>query len=147
MRAFRSAAVALVVSMPMSTAMAQEPGIHGLWWTKGKKGRVEVADCAPPAKGVCGRIVWISLPNDKKGQPQTDKANRNANLRSRPIVGLPLFEGWRENGPKKWRGSIYDPDEGKNFNVGIALSGDRLVLTGCIEWGCESETWTRYREQ
>jgi uncharacterized protein (DUF2147 family) len=143
----RLVAVVLIASIPISTAMAQEQGIHGIWWTKGKKGRVEIVDCAPPAKGVCGKIVWISQPNDAKGRPQTDRANGNASLRSRPIVGLQLFEGWRENGPKKWRGTIYDPDRGSNFNVGISLAGDKLVVTGCIVWGCESETWTRYRDQ
>ena len=97
--------------------------------------------------GLCGKIVWISKPNDAKGRPQTDTANGNPSLRSRPIVGLQLFEGWRENGPRKWRGTIYDPDRGSNFNVSIALAGDRLVVTGCIVWGCESETWIRYRDQ
>jgi uncharacterized protein (DUF2147 family) len=146
MLAIRLAAVALIASMPIFVAVAQEPGIHGTWWTKGKQGRVEITDCAPPAKGVCGKIVWISKPNDAKGRPQTDTANGNPKLRSRPIVGLQLFEGWSETGPKKWRGSIYDPDRGSNFNVTIALAGDRLVVTGCIAWGCESETWTRYRD-
>lgn len=143
----RLAAIVLIASAPMFAASAQEPGIHGLWWTKGKKGRVEITNCEQAGKGLCGKIVWISQPNDKKGQPQTDTANRNASLRSRPIVGLQLFEGWRENGPRKWRGSIYDPDEGKNFNITVSLAGDKLVLTGCIEWGCESETWIRYRDQ
>ena len=147
MLAIRLAAVAFAASLPISMAAAQEPGIHGTWWTKGKQGRVEITGCASPAKGVCGKIVWISQPNDAKGRPQTDKANGNLSLRSRPIVGLQLFEGWRENGPRKWRGTIYDPDRGSNFNVSIALAGDRLVVTGCIVWGCESETWIRYRDQ
>jgi hypothetical protein len=99
-----SSAVALIASIPISTAMAQEQGIHGIWWTKGKKGRVEIVDCAPPAKGVCGKIVWISQPNDAKGRPQTDRANGNPSLRSRPIVGLQLFEGWRENGRRSGGG-------------------------------------------
>src|SRR5262245_23919484 len=116
MPVIRLAAIVIAATLPFSLAIGQDAGIHGTWWTKGKKGRVEIADCAPPATGLCGKIVWISQPNDAKGQPQTDKANRNASLRSRPIVGLQLFEGWRENGPKKWRGSIYDPDQGKNFN-------------------------------
>ena len=146
MLATRLVAVALIASMPLFTAVAQEQAIHGTRWTKGKLGRVEIVDCAPPAKGLCGKIVWISKPNDAKGRPQTDRANGNPALRSRPIVGLQLFEGWRENGPKKWRGTIYDPDQGQTFNVTIALAGDRLVVTGCIVWGCESETWNRYRE-
>ncbi len=145
MLATRPAAVALAASMLISTAVAQEPGIHGTWWTKGKQGRVEVADCAPPAKGVCGNIVWLAKANDAKGQPQTDKLNPNKSLRSREVVGLRLIEGWREAGAKKWKGKIYDPDKGETFNISISLAGDRLVLTGCIVWGCESETWIRYR--
>lgn len=142
----RLAAVALAACVPIFSAAAQEPGIQGTWWTKGKVSRVEITDCAPPAKGACGKIVWLSKPNDAKGRPHTDRANGNASLRSRPILGLQLFEGWSENGPKKWKGTIYDPDRGRNFNVGISLAGDRLVVTGCIAWGCESETWNRYRE-
>lgn len=146
MRATSLAAVALIASMPLFSAAAQEPGIQGTWWTKGKVSRVEITDCPPPGKGVCGRIIWLNKPNDAKGNPQTDRANGNPKLRSRPIVGLPLFEGWSANGPNKWRGVIYDPDRGRNFNVGISLKGDRLTVTGCIAWGCESETWSRYRE-
>jgi uncharacterized protein (DUF2147 family) len=146
MPAVRLACVALAVSLPIFPAAAQEPGIQGTWWTKGKVSRVEITDCAPPAKGACGKIVWLNKPNDAKGRPLTDRANGNASLRSRPILGLQLFEGWTSNGPNRWRGVIYDPDRGRNFNVGMSLKGDRLTVTGCIAWGCESETWVRYRE-
>jgi len=86
-------------------------------------------------------VEWII------GYPVNHILEHGAAAGIRPIVGLQLFEGWRENGPRKWRGTIYDPDRGSNFNVSIALAGDRLVVTGCIVWGCESETWIRYRDQ
>lgn len=139
------AALALALSLSVAPVMAQETGIHGTWWTKGKEARVDVVDCEAPAQGVCGKIVWLAKPNDKKGQPQTDKLNPNKSLRSREVVGLQLIEGWRENGPKKWKGKIYDPDKGETFNITVSLNGDKMVLTGCIVWGCESETWIRYR--
>ena len=139
-------AIALALSLSIAPAAAQEQGIHGTWWTKGKVSRVTIADCEEAAKGLCGKIAWLAKPNDAKGRPHTDTRNPNKGLRSREVVGLQLIEGWRENGPKKWKGKIYDPDKGQTFNITIALSGDRLVLTGCITWGCNSETWVRYRE-
>ncbi|HSR79376.1 MAG TPA: DUF2147 domain-containing protein, partial [Hyphomicrobiaceae bacterium] len=121
--------------------------ILGLWTTDKGKGRVEIVKCAAPKQGVCGTIVWISEPNDKQGRPQTDKANENASLRNRPIIGLQIFQGWREAGPNKWKGAVYDPEDGRDYDVDISLAGDRLTLKGCIAFLCDSDTWTRYRGQ
>ena len=70
---------------------------------EGQEAPVEIADCEPADKGLCGKIVWLAKPNDEKGQPQTDRLNPNRSLRSREIVGLQLIEGWRENGPRNGR--------------------------------------------
>jgi uncharacterized protein (DUF2147 family) len=147
MPAIRSAATAFALAflVPAVPLFAQDQGIHGTWWTKGKEARVDIANCDDAGKGICGKIVWLAKPNDKKGQPQTDKLNPNKGLRTREVVGLQLIDGWRENGPNKWKGKIYDPDKGQTFNISISLKGDRLTLTGCIVWGCDSETWVRYR--
>ena len=145
MVALRSAASALALFVSTGTVFAQEQGILGLWTTDQGKGRVEIVRCAAPKPGLCGTIVWISEPNDKQGKPQTDKANKNARLRNRPIVGLRIFEGWREAGPNKWKGAVYDPEDGRVYDVDISLAGDRLTLTGCIAFLCDSDTWTRYR--
>src|SRR5581483_9843692 len=64
----RSAVIALALSLPAAAA-AQEQGIHGTWWTKGKQARVEIAACEDASKGVCGKIVWLAQPNDAKGRP------------------------------------------------------------------------------
>jgi len=145
MVALRSAASALALFVSTGTVFAQEQGILGLWTTDQGKGRVEIVRCAAPKQGLCGTIVWISEPNDRQGKPQTDKANKNARLRNRPIVGLRIFEGWREAGPNKWKGAVYDPEDGRVYDVDISLAGDRLTLTGCIAFLCDSDTWTRYR--
>jgi uncharacterized protein (DUF2147 family) len=95
MLAVHIAALVLALLAPAASAAAQEQqGIRGTWWTKGKEGRVEIVDCEPADKGLCGRIVWIS-------KPLTDRLNPNKGLRSREIVGLQLIEGWRENGANK----------------------------------------------
>jgi uncharacterized protein (DUF2147 family) len=129
----------------LASGKAQPQGILGIWWTEENKGRVEIAKCAPPRQGLCGTIVWISNPNDAQGRPQTDKKNKDPRLRSRPIIGLAIFEGWRPAGNNAWRGEVYDPEEGETYDVDISLSGDRLTLKGCVLFLCDSETWTRYR--
>src|SRR5690242_20538302 len=95
-------AAALIFIASLGTAAAQDQAILGLWTTDKGKGRVEIVNCVAPKQGLCGTIVWISEPNDKDGKPQTDKANKNRSLRDRPIVGLPIFEGWRAAGTNKW---------------------------------------------
>jgi uncharacterized protein (DUF2147 family) len=146
MPAIRSAAGALALLMSIgTTASAQDQGILGLWTTDKGKGRIEIVKCAAPKQGLCGTIVWISEPNDKQGKPQTDQANKNASLRNRPIVGLQIFEGWKEAGANKWTGPVYDPEDGQSYDVDITLAGDKLTLKGCIAFLCDSDTWDRYR--
>jgi uncharacterized protein (DUF2147 family) len=147
MFAIRSVATALALLISIGTACAQDQAILGLWTTDKGKGRVEIVKCAAPKQGLCGTIVWISEPNDKQGKPQTDQANKNASLRNRPIIGLAIFEGWREAGPNKWKGSVYDPEDGQSYDVDISLAGDKLTLKGCIAFLCDSDTWVRYRGQ
>ncbi|TMJ77465.1 MAG: DUF2147 domain-containing protein [Alphaproteobacteria bacterium] len=137
---------ALATLMSIGATSAQDQGILGIWSTKQNKSRVEIVNCAPPKQGLCGTIVWISQPNDAKGKPQTDRGNPNPALKNRPIIGLPLFEGWREAGRNKWKGSVYNPEEAQTYNnLDITLAGDRLTLKGCVAIFCDSETWNRYR--
>jgi uncharacterized protein (DUF2147 family) len=145
MFAIRLAAGALATSVSIQAVTAQDNGIHGVWWTDKNKGRVEIVNCAPPKQGVCGTIIWISEPKDKEGKPQTDQGNKNTSLRNRPIIGLPIFEQWREAGANKWKGSVYDPEDGQDYDVDITLAGDKLTLKGCIAFLCDSDTWNRYR--
>ena len=124
---------ALATLMSIGATSAQDQGILGIWSTKQNKSRVEIVNCAPPKQGLCGTIVWISQPNDAKGKPQTDRGNPNPALKNRPMIGLPLFEGWREAGRNKWKGSVYNPEEAQTYNnLDITLAGDRLTLKGCV---------------
>ena len=147
MLATRLAALTLALCLWTSAAAAQGQGILGIWWTEKKNGRVEISTCAPPAQGLCGKLIWLSEPNDAQGRPQMDKANKDASQRNRPLMGLSLFEGWRETGANKWKGSIYDAEDGQSYDIEITLAGDKLTLKGCIAFLCDSDTWTRYKDQ
>jgi uncharacterized protein (DUF2147 family) len=138
---------ALLLCGALSTlpAASQNPGILGVWWTDKNEARVEIAACPPPQQGLCGTIIWLSQPNDAQGRPRTDKSNAKAALRSRTLIGLRIFEGWRPAGPGKWKGAIYVPDEGTSYDVDISLVGDRLTIKGCVLFVCDSDTWNRYK--
>jgi uncharacterized protein (DUF2147 family) len=117
------------------------PTHHGLWQTEGGKSRVEVADCGP---GICATIVWLREPTDARGRPLHDANNKVAQLRSRPILGLPLFETMRPT-RSGWIGRVYDPEEGDAYDdVSVWLSApDRLSLKGCVLFVCQTHHWTR----
>ena len=124
--------------------------ILGLWWTKGKDGRVEIYKCGDQ---FCGKIVEIAEkvypPGDEQGMagmPKVDRENPKASLQSRPIIGLDIIEGFSFNG-KIWKGgTIYDPDNGKTYRCKIKLAKDgTLEVRGFIGISLlgRTEVWTR----
>jgi uncharacterized protein (DUF2147 family) len=126
---------------PVAAAPAAVPSHRGQWFTEGGKSRVEVGDCGPQ---ICATIVWLKEPNDEKGKPLHDGYNKRAQLRSRPILGLPLFEGMRPNG-KGWIGKVYDPEEGDQYDdVSVWQSApDTLSIKGCVLFICQTHAWQR----
>lgn len=140
--AWNSAALAQAAqpsSLPAGTAA---PPTHlGRWVTDGGKSHVDVIACGP---AICANIVWLKEPNDAKGRPLTDGNNDNARLRSRPILGLSLFEGMRPARPAGWSGKIYNPEDGGTFDVKVWLDGANLLkIKGCVLFVCETHTWQR----
>jgi uncharacterized protein (DUF2147 family) len=129
------------------------PAEFGVWYDDTGKGAVEIVPCeAAPAPGamprrLCGRIVWLKNPNDKAGQPLTDGYNPRAALRGRPICGLQVIGDAKPMRNGSWdEGWIYDPKEGKSYDVEIRLrSPERLAVTGYLGVKFLSETfiWKR----
>lgn len=105
----------------------------GLWLDHTGDGVIEIAACGPEAVDkLCGRIVWLREPNDAAGRPLSDGNNPEPSQRSRPICGLPILgalvaqqDGTYDDG---W---IYDPRQGKAFDVELSLIGpDRMQVMG-----------------
>lgn len=64
----------------------------------------------------------------------------------RPLVGLPILTGFRPSGSAYKGGRAYDPKTGNSYRSTLAMDGtDRLVLTGCVLFFCQSKYWTRLR--
>ena len=101
-------------------AQAAQP-VTGRWATVDGKAIVNIAPCG---KHMCGRIEKIVKPTP--GRPQTDIKNPDPALRAKPLVGLALLSGFKDEGDL-WKGTIYDPESGKSYSSSNSSnSGSRL---------------------
>ena len=111
----------------------------GLWSTPQDHGRVQVRECGA---GLCG---YATDGDHLRADPSVhDRMNKNPALRSRPLKGVPIFEGLT-GGPPRWSGLVYNPVDGGTYTGSVTLkSADTLVLTGCVaRILCQSQTWRR----
>jgi uncharacterized protein (DUF2147 family) len=118
--------------------------VSGVWVDDTGKGAIEIGPCG---ERLCGRIVWLKEPVDKAGRPLTDGYNPDARQRKRPICGLQVIGDLKPVAASTWdAGWIYDPKQGKQFDVEIKLRApDRLQVMGYLGVKFLSETfvWTR----
>lgn len=136
--ALRAAVVAGAGLLSLTVALAESP--TGNWSTG--KARVRIADCGG---ALCATVTSLNEPNDEEGKPKTDKNNANASLRSRRIVGISILSGMKPAGDNTWKGSIYNPEDGKTYSANMTLSGNTLKVQGCALGGliCKSQSWSR----
>jgi len=141
-----AATAGLVTAAP---ATGKPPEL-GLWFNHSGKGAVEIRPCGETGRDadrLCGFIVWLKNPNNKKGEPLTDGYNQDPAKRRRPICGLPVLGSLRPMSDGSWdQGWVYDPEQGKSFDAAIQLaSKSRLILTGYkgIKFFSKSFVWKR----
>lgn len=121
--------------------------VTGNWMTHQSKAMVNISQCGP---SLCGKIVWLSQPTDSAGKPVRDVRNRNPALRDRAVMGMRTFSGLSPDGPNKWSGTMYNPDDGRTYNGSITLTkSGRLYVRGCrVGTGtCGARKWTRAQRQ
>jgi uncharacterized protein (DUF2147 family) len=133
---------------------ADEDKILGLWNTPENDCKIEIFK---NGNKYCGRITWLKEPlypadddGGMAGRPIVDRENPNPNLRSRPLIGLQLIEGFTYIGKNVWKGgTIYNPDNGKTYGCKMILSTpDHLEVRGFIGIPLLGGTsvWTRQAE-
>lgn len=137
----RGVAVIAVLMAVAGPASAQDSSLLGRWRTAAQGGIVEIHRCGA---GLCGRIVDAApLRRDPN---QTDVRNPNPALRTRPLRGLRVLEGFT-GGPTTWTGGpLYDPESGQRAGRGVLtfIEGGRLSVRGCIApLLCRTQIWTR----
>lgn len=135
-------AVAMIAGLiSVGPASAQDSPLLGRWRTAAQGGVVEIHNCGA---ALCGRLVDAAPLRRNPGQ--TDVRNHDAALRTRPLRGLRVLEGFT-GGPTSWAGGpLYDPDSGQRAGRGALtlITPDRLSVRGCIApLLCRTQTWTR----
>jgi len=101
-----------------------------------------------------GKIIWLEEPlytaedaGETAGVPKEDHNNPDPALRSRPIVGLIIMEGFIFDGKDTWqKGTIYGPDNGKTYKCKVRIGDNgELKVRGFIGFSMlgRTEVWTR----
>jgi len=135
MRRTVMAIAAAILLAGVATVAKAEDDPTGRWIMENGKVTVQLSRCGG---GLCGRIVGLAKPLDKKGRPKVDKENPNPSLRSRPLIGLTILSGMQAEGDNTWSGSIYNADDGRTYSSTMHLAGNRMKVKGCVVFICKS---------
>ena len=130
MKLFRKLGIAGLFSVVLSGLALADEDANGIWKLDSGKVTVRIAPCG---SSLCGAIVGLAKPLDKKGRPKVDKKNPNEGLRKRPLIGLTVMANMRPAGANKWRGTIYNADDGRTYSSHMKLSGNNMKVKGCVE--------------
>ncbi len=139
--------ILLTATNPIGTGLSD---ILGVWKTETGEAKVEIFMCG---EKICGRIIWLKNPlytdsrDGEVGTPVIDRKNPDPALRSRPVLGLRILEGFTPEGDSNWgKGTCYDPKSGHTYHGKIHLAApDRLELRGYVGIPLFGRTsvWTR----
>jgi uncharacterized protein (DUF2147 family) len=128
---------------------AEADAILGLWNIPDNEAQFEIYLCGAE---YCGKISYLQEPeypqDDERmpGRPKIDRQNPDPRLRSRPLLGLALMEGFHYEGSNTWRGRIYNPEDGRTYKCKLSLDGkNRLNVRGYLGISLlgRTQNWTR----
>ena len=132
-------ASAAILSLMATAAVAAEPSVIGDWLVKEGYGHVRIDDC--------GGKMWGILSWEKT--PGFDNENPDPAKKGRPLLGTPLLLGLSpvKEEPGKWRGEVYNSQNGKLYGATISLADENtLDMQGCLMWPlCQTQQWTRVK--
>jgi uncharacterized protein (DUF2147 family) len=136
-------AALMLAGLIPGAAAQQTPPVAGRWLVEDRKGVIEIYPCADK---ICGKLAWLSEPNNDDGKPKLDRNNPDPALRQQPLCGLTMLHNFRQVEPNRWgEGLIYNPENGKTYHATMTLDGNLLKLRGYVGiplFG-ETQTWTR----
>ena len=135
----------LLIGLALTSAWGQAPsdGILGTWTNPEKDARFLISK---QGDRFSGKMIWIKDPMTN-GKPAVDDKNPDAALRSRPLVGLALLNGFKYAGDNVWTdGKIYDARNGKTYSCKMTLTDSKhLSVRGYVGFSLLGRTdiWTR----
>lgn len=121
---------ALFAWMALTTIAFADP-VEGLWRTEPDDGSYAYIRIAPCGDALCGTIARTFYENGT----EYDSENK----------GLVIARNMVAKGGGKYEGNVYRPSNGKTYIGKMQLSGNTLVLKGCVAGGliCAAQNWTR----
>lgn len=128
----------LCAALAAASAYAQSPTVLGYWREPGGS----VILISPCDQALCVRIVMLS----NRSPAATDSHNPDPKLRSRPLCGLRIGEGFVEADPQHARGGqLYDPRSGRTYRGQMTADGNFLHLRGYVGLPIfgRTATWVR----
>ena len=136
-------AAALFLVLLFTPPVFAENSPEGVWRMANGKVTVRVRYCG--SNSLCANIIGLAQPLNKVGKPKTDHENPNPSLRNRRIMGLQVVSGMAPAGANRWKGRIYNADDGGTYRAEMRLSGNSMILEGC--WGplCKKNRFQRVR--
>lgn len=140
LKLFRKLGIAILFAIGFSGLALADEGATGVWRLESGKVTVRIAPCG---SSLCGVIVGLAKPLNKKGQPKLDKENPNEALRSRPLMGLTILVDMKAAGTNNWKGTIYNADDGRTYASYMKLSGDNMKVKGCVGPFCKTMKFIR----
>ncbi|MFT6216211.1 MAG: hypothetical protein ACJAS3_002619 [Roseivirga sp.] len=151
------AAVFTLSPINESTTAVNEDLIIGNWKPSNGRSVVQIykgkAENGEDTNKYYGKIVWLSEPNDEKGNPRTDVNNDDKELKKKRTLGLVIVKDmeFEEVDGKivSWDGgTIYDPNNGStyDFQAEIDKKNENIMegrgYIGVSLFG-RTDTWTR----
>lgn len=123
----RHRAASILCALALLTgASSARAGVEGVWARTDGKAKVMFAACGD---ALCGTIVWL----------------RDSDSPAR--IGEQVFFNMRPSSANHWSGSAHNPEDGRDYDGTMVLSGSRLTTQGCALGGmiCKTVVWTRAR--
>jgi uncharacterized protein (DUF2147 family) len=106
-----------------SVAQARPATPAGTWLTEDQRGVIAIAPCG---NGLCGRIVGMA-DAASDGKPSVD-------FQGRPQCGLEIIHKLTPGDPGEWRGTITNPENGKNYGARLTMDpSGGLRLRGFLQ--------------
>ena len=103
---------------------------------------IDVAPCS--GDSLCGTLAAMNKPLDKHGQPKRDVKNPDPSLRDRPVIGITLFKV-SPAGDNKWKGDIYNADDGRTYSSTMAMNGTTMKVKGCLLVFCRKLVFNKIK--
>jgi uncharacterized protein (DUF2147 family) len=117
---------------------------QGLWLVEDGSAMIELTACD---EAICGQIYWSKDLETAQPGEDRDTLNPHADLRNRPICGLPILSGLRPEGRNSWGGGmVYNPEDGQTYGAEMRLdTKGRLHFRGYLALPLFGDTqiWTR----